>query len=886
MSKLNTQLLKNISHGDSIVLIGSGISIESGFPSWKNLAEYVFKEISEVEDYDCSYLGNLLKNPESENLLKFFDSVEKLITKKALVDIVKKCFDSVVEKENKIYPIISKWPIECFLTTNYDSEIKKYLNKEGLTFIEKGNTKEDFFSLRTDTEKTIFKIHGTLDYSESVIITKSDYEAVKTSDNFKYWREKLKSVFQMCNLVIIGYSAKDPDFNAVLDSVKNFMSPQKPIYMFAADLDKKTQEEFYRDKNIFVIDYKTTESGSHKMLKNLLKTYTAFLPSRGSNFIHRTREAIENNDFASAMYIYDELVYGNQSLLCKILNNCLLICLQKYENGCSLEEIMVYFSRNKITDDQASLKDSLADLLKNSCIKKVNEIFKITEKGTEIINGIKSENDTYKEKFLEYCHNFLSQRNLKTESVLKIRNDVDKGLEVLFRKRGIDIAKKIILDDEYEISVEFDVAEAFEAISNNYTEEESDVFIDFMLDILEQPEKIVRDYMALMCNKYFMFHILGHDKQARQNRLETLNRNKIFIDSNIMLPLLAKSCQNHKFITDLLNDLKRINEELCITTNILKEIEAHAYWAISRFANSKIDNLELYKIQTGLYGYKENLFISGGMLYCNQNGIQNMDTYFEDCFGEDYVNSYSDSIKQKLVEFGIKIIDKDYFQNFKEFHYTNFEEYKQKIEEDRKKNNSYRSCLQCETEAELLVISELEEMSFLTMTTNLKKFDEKRRIKHWSPENLYRFLQTNNSSADLDNLFNCMVSGIYDCGLSIINKEDLKSISYPFMRQAELNLSEIKKQGVKRIDDYLDPKTIESERQNLTLPFYVDKLDRLIKSKLLEENMRLTHENNELSKGNELTAKEKNELARFRQKKEQHKKRMNNKRKNKRKKRK
>lgn len=886
MGKLNTQLLKNISHGDCIVLIGSGISIESGFPSWKNLAKYVFTKINKYKDYDFSNLEDLLKDSNSKNLLNFFDYVEKLITKKSLVDIVKKYFDSIEKKDNKIYPIISKWPIECFLTTNYDSEIKRYLEKEKLTFIERGNTESDFFNLRTDAEKIIFKIHGTLDCSEFVIITKSDYDAVKTSTKFKYWREKLKSIFQMCNLVIIGYSAKDPDFNAVLDSVKNFMSPQKPIYMFAADLDKKTQEDLYRDKNIFVIDYKTSESGSHKMLENLLKTYTAFLPSRGSNFIHRTSEAIDNNDFTSAMFIYDELVYGNQSLLCKILNNCLLICLQKYENGCSLEEIIVYFSNNRITNDQASLKDSLADLLKSGYIKREDEIFKITEKGTEIINGIKSENDTYREKFFEYCHNFLSQRNLKDESILKIRNDVDKGLEILFRKRGIDIAKKIMLDDEYEISVEFDVAEAFEAISNNYTEEESDCFIDFMLDILEQPDKIVRDYMALMCNKYFMFHILGHDKQARLNRLETLNRNKIFIDSNIMLPLLAKSCQNHKFITDLLNDLKKINKNLCITTNILKEIEAHAYWAISRFSNSKIDNLELYKVQTGLYGYKENLFISGGMLYCNQNGIQYMDTYFEECFGEDYVNSYSDSIKQKLLEFGILIIDKDYFQNFNEFHYTNFEEYKQKIEEDRKKNNSYRSCLQCETEAELLVISELEEMSFLTMTTNLKKFDAKRKIKHWSPENLYRFLQTNNSSTDLDNLFNCMVSDIYDCGLSIINKEDLKSISYPFMRQAELNLSEIQKQGIKRINDYLEPETIDSERQNFTFPIYVDKLDRFIKSELVEENKRLTHENDELLKENKLTAKERNELERFRQKKEQRKKRMSNKRKNKHKKRK
>lgn len=131
MSRLNTQMLKNISHGDCILLIGSGISIESGFPSWKSLAEYVFKEINKDKDYDFSRLENLLKNPISQNLIKFFDSVEKAITKKCLVDIVKKCFDSVEEKENKIYPIISKWPIECFLTTNYDSEIKKYLSKEG-----------------------------------------------------------------------------------------------------------------------------------------------------------------------------------------------------------------------------------------------------------------------------------------------------------------------------------------------------------------------------------------------------------------------------------------------------------------------------------------------------------------------------------------------------------------------------------------------------------------------------------------------------------------------------------------------------------------------------------------------------------------------------------
>ena len=305
------RLIENINNGRCFVLVGSGPSCEVGYPSWHKLAKQTYEELKNrgcVSDFK-SY-EKYLKEKKYPEL--FRQAERDLGNREALVNLLRPLLNPTEKKQGVLYGLISKWPFASYLTTNYDDEIKTYLDRSNEHFQVIRNCPEDFYSWRDGASHLIQKLHSDLDHPSEVILTSADYRRVYVDDAGQYFREELCNVFKTFDTFIIGHSLADPDIDYILQLAQQRRGPQHPIYMVVGvadeNLSKADEQEFLEKYNIVLVKYSNPD-GTHSELQRMLKTADRFIVPRqgfrGSSRIDpRPKEEIES---AIAIFLYRRL---------------------------------------------------------------------------------------------------------------------------------------------------------------------------------------------------------------------------------------------------------------------------------------------------------------------------------------------------------------------------------------------------------------------------------------------------------------------------------------------------------------------------------------------------------------------------------------------------
>lgn len=108
--------------------------------------------------------------------------------------------------------------IATFITTNYDLFIEKNLQFQSVI----GN--EVFFC---NPYGAVYKIHGSLDSPESILITKEDYDAFK--EKYELLQAQLISMFINNPIIFMGYSMNDDNIKSVLKTIFKYIDPNSEI---------------------------------------------------------------------------------------------------------------------------------------------------------------------------------------------------------------------------------------------------------------------------------------------------------------------------------------------------------------------------------------------------------------------------------------------------------------------------------------------------------------------------------------------------------------------------------------------------------------------------------------------------------------------------------
>lgn len=124
-----------------------------------------------------------------------------------------------LKDELNLLKATSEKNVSGIITTNYDlllekifSDFKVYIGQEDLLFSHIQEIGE------------IYKIHGSCENPESIIITESDYR--KFNEKNTYLAAKLLTIFIEYPVIFMGYSVNDPNIRKILKAISNCLSDE------------------------------------------------------------------------------------------------------------------------------------------------------------------------------------------------------------------------------------------------------------------------------------------------------------------------------------------------------------------------------------------------------------------------------------------------------------------------------------------------------------------------------------------------------------------------------------------------------------------------------------------------------------------------------------
>ena len=838
------RLIRTINNGRCFILVGSGPSCEVGYPSWQRLAELTYAELTKIGRVSDSrsyekYLADK-KYPEL-----FRQAERDLGDRGALVNLLKPLLTPPVRNQGVLYELISKWPFACYLTTNYDDEIATCLARLNEHFTVIRNRQEDFYSLRDGASHLIQKIHSDLNHPDEVVLTSADYQRFYVEDSGQYFRDKLRQVFEMFDVFIIGHSLSDPDINFVLQLARKTASPQHPIYMVAADFIKAEEQEFLEKYNIVLVQY-SNHDGTHSELRRMLKTADRFIVPR-----HRLRERTETAarpkeeiEAAIALFLYRRL-QGVEATdyLCPLV---LAGLLSTGDKGIAKEDIASTPALKKLIEggpnSTEAINEAVEALVHQGFVAEISGRVSITSSGHEKVQEYKTVRETEKDQSygqfgLNLKNNYDGLTDLQLEKCQKLAEEV---IVTSFANRGLMIANKVF--SRQSASPE-ELSDLFGYVSDRAAEIGDmglrAAFVEAVHQFLVEPSPPQRKYLASVSQGYFLYHLLGLDPKCCQVRQDIFHKTMWFNDSSVLLPLVAVGCYNHDYAIELFKLLADANAKMFTTPKLLQEAWEHFYWALRFMKTTGAESPEFLRAALVRGSYKQNLFLDGYIRLSADGQVGNFKDYLDLILPQGTIDR--PSFDRSIIQAGILVSNISDLKGFVQEDWGEIEEAKTEIKNEREKLGTYRSSLQVESEAEIwsLVknlrsgkysingLESVERIYFVSQSRVIDQVFQPEAIATWTPEALYRYLSAlPGKQTNPDLLQQCMLNEYFYAGISFIDRDRYIRFFGPSIDSAKASYEKEKTSYIKEFEETnaRDLDDAFNKTPDLEKPFFVSQM--------------------------------------------------------------
>jgi hypothetical protein len=836
------RLIRTINNGRCFVLVGSGPSCEVGYPSWQRLAKLTYAEltkkgcVSDSKSYE-KYLADK-KYPE------FFRQAERdLGDRIALVNLIKSLLTLPAKNQGVLYELISKWPFACYLTTNYDNEIATCLAKLNEHFTVIRNRQEDFYSLRDGASHLIQKIHSDLNHPDEVVLTSTDYQRLYVEDSGQYFRDKLRQIFEMFDVFIIGHSLSDPDIDYVLRLARKTASPQHPIYMVAADFTRADEQEFLEKYNIVLVQY-SNRDGTHSELRRMLKTADRFIVPR-----HRLRERTETTarpkeetEAAIALFLYRRLQGGVQAT--DYLSPLILAGLSSTDDkGIVIENVASLPALNNFTkggkNSEEAIREAMENLIQQGLVSTVARKFRITSSGRAKVQEYQAIRITEKDQAYGQFRINLKNSN---ESVTELQLDqcqmlAEEVIVVSFANRGLAVSNQVFSGQSASPG---ELSDVFGYVSDRAAEINEmglrAAFVEAMHQFLVEPNPPQRKYLASISQGYFLYHLLGLDPNCCHAKHDIFQNTLWLCDSSVILPLIAVGCHNHDYAVELFEALADAKALLHMTRKLLQEAWEHFCWAVRFMKTTGAESPEFIRAALVRGSYKQNLFLDGYIRLSADGRIGTFRDYLNLILPHGNIDRFS--FEENVIKVGVRLSNIPDLRGFVQDDWGEIEEAKANIQNEREKRGILRSSLQVEAEAEVWIfvknvrcgkylidgLDSEKRVYFVSQSRIMDQVFRPEAVTTWTPEALYRYLSAlPGRQTDPDLLQQCMLHEYYYAGISFIDKDryvrffgpSIDSAKASYEKEKTNYINELEELYTRDIDDAFE-KTPDLEK-----PFFV-----------------------------------------------------------------
>lgn len=214
------------------VFIGAGVSMGAGYPSWAELLREIGEELgvgsSDVQDLAALAQWSIqesggatrVRNVLKEQIGKNLDVPESL-------------------------RIIARFPVRHIWTTNYDRLVERAFEAIDRPIDPISGTKD--LALRPTPGATrLYKMHGSIDRLDDVVISTDDYELYRSTRGS--YLPLLQAHLTSMSMLFVGLSFTDPNVRHVLSLIRESFAEAPPEHFAIVRPpqkgDYKTEEEF------------------------------------------------------------------------------------------------------------------------------------------------------------------------------------------------------------------------------------------------------------------------------------------------------------------------------------------------------------------------------------------------------------------------------------------------------------------------------------------------------------------------------------------------------------------------------------------------------------------------------------------------------------------
>ncbi|MEW4225094.1 SIR2 family protein [Rossellomorea marisflavi] len=271
--KLDQDLISAIANDKLIIFVGAGLSKGFNLPTWKELVENILTELSKDDNF-----YKKLKSTLDDEILNEIEVLEKIqehnpSTKSKIYRKLESTVD-IDLSENDLTLHKSLGEISSnIITTNYDK-----LLETALPNFKKISNDEFHLANFHDYNKSIFKIHGSIEKPTECVLFKKDYDQLYQEDNPSF--NRFKSIIADKSVLFIGFGFEDPYVQATFKYIKDLYS----------DLNKKH----------FIVTTKDNDFSDYGLSSVIIDSW-AQLPSLINTLKTKKRGELEQTDQALSL---------------------------------------------------------------------------------------------------------------------------------------------------------------------------------------------------------------------------------------------------------------------------------------------------------------------------------------------------------------------------------------------------------------------------------------------------------------------------------------------------------------------------------------------------------------------------------------------------------
>jgi hypothetical protein len=205
------RIIDGIRDGKVVLWAGSGLSKYAGYKTGSELAETIANKLN------INSPGQIIHNQSLDEVAEEFVRSHNNSRDK-LIEILRSEFCKS-PKNISYHAKLAQIPqIKNIITSNWDDLFEIAYGRDLIKIV----TNEQLACQHQKNKKNLFKIHGDLDFPQTIIITKSDYNKFY-QNGFKapMW-VRVQALMQNHSILFVGYSLEDGNVQALIEELHNY----------------------------------------------------------------------------------------------------------------------------------------------------------------------------------------------------------------------------------------------------------------------------------------------------------------------------------------------------------------------------------------------------------------------------------------------------------------------------------------------------------------------------------------------------------------------------------------------------------------------------------------------------------------------------------------